>query len=102
MSEDDLALCARTFPAAEIPAAEAPESAVAESHAADGPAAAEPAAERRRDQALSVRATVNWLRYMAKCKQRLSDVSYGTNGETLSFQAHVMREAARHLETLGR
>ena len=46
--------------------------------------------------------TVNWLRYLAKCKARLSQNSTGRNERSLAFQAHVMREAARHLEYLNR
>lgn len=53
-------------------------------------------------KSLSPTDVVNWLRYLAKCKQRLSEVSAGRNQDTLLFQAHVMREAARHLEALNR
>lgn len=58
--------------------------------------------EHPKPKQLSAADTVNWLRYLAKCKTRLSQASCGQNEQSLAFQAHVMREAARHLEYLNR
>jgi hypothetical protein len=56
--------------------------------------------EHPKPKQLSATDTVNWLRYLAKCKTRQSQISSGGNEPALVFQAHVMREAARHLESL--
>jgi len=56
--------------------------------------------EQPKPKQLSAADTVNWLRYIAKCKGRLSQTFTGENEQSLAFQAYVMREAARHLETL--
>jgi hypothetical protein len=71
-------------------------------HAGNDAEAVESQSESSREKALSPSDAINWLRYLAKCKQRLSQVSTGEKESGLAFQAHVMREAARHLEELSR
>ena len=51
---------------------------------------------------LEVRDVVHWLRFLAKREQRRIDAVYDGNEQPLLFQAHVLREAARHLESLSR
>lgn len=51
---------------------------------------------------LEVSDAVNWLRFLAKREQRRLDAAYAGNEQLLFFQTHVLREAARHLETLSR
>jgi hypothetical protein len=51
---------------------------------------------------LEVSDAVNWLRFLAKREQRRLDAAYSGNEQLLFFQTHVLREAARHLESLSR
>jgi hypothetical protein len=80
--ENVVALNAHTYTAAEV----SPEFAI-------GQSAQKP---------LEVRDAVNWLRFLAKREQRRIDAACGGNEQPLLFQAHVLREAARHLESLSR
>jgi hypothetical protein len=84
MTDDDLALCAERTSVAQAPVAD---------RGLD---------ERSQPKPLRALDAVNWLRYLAKGKLRLAKASHGTSEHTLFFQAHVMREAARHIEALVR